>query len=268
MNVFWWHLLLSFVAGGVWLMAVSVIAERFGSKWGGIIGGLPSTVLIALFFIGINQGTHFAAAAAVVTPPAFIVNCFFLLIWATLIHRGYFKSLAIAGTFWLIATGLVVIIDSRSVLVNLIIWLVGLICLAPIVQKVLPVKDHGLLKIRFGFNQLLIRTIFAGSIIALAVLISKYSGSLIGGIFSAFPAVFISSFTILYIAEGPDFVQSFSRPLIISSGINTVLYTTAVYYAYPRTGIYAGTLVAFLITLFSAFCVVPIILSRINKQQS
>jgi hypothetical protein len=49
---FWLKLILSFIVGSLWVTLTTLSAERFGSKVGGLIGVLPSTVVIALLFIG------------------------------------------------------------------------------------------------------------------------------------------------------------------------------------------------------------------------
>ncbi len=38
----------SFVVAGVWIGGFTLLAERLGSKKGGLLGNLPSTILIAL----------------------------------------------------------------------------------------------------------------------------------------------------------------------------------------------------------------------------
>ena len=48
---FWLKLILGFIVGSLWVTLTTVSAERFGSKVGGLIGGLPSTVVIALLDI-------------------------------------------------------------------------------------------------------------------------------------------------------------------------------------------------------------------------
>ena len=58
---FWIKFGLSFLVGGVWVTLSSVAAERFGSKAGGLIGGLPSTIVVTLLFIGLTQSAERAA---------------------------------------------------------------------------------------------------------------------------------------------------------------------------------------------------------------
>ena len=40
--------LISFVVAGIWIAGATLLAERFGSKIGGLITNLPSNILISL----------------------------------------------------------------------------------------------------------------------------------------------------------------------------------------------------------------------------
>ncbi|MBN1224817.1 MAG: DUF3147 family protein, partial [Candidatus Aminicenantes bacterium] len=51
-KIFLIKLVLSFFVGGAWVAAATLIADKYGTKIGGIIIGLPSTLLVSLFFIG------------------------------------------------------------------------------------------------------------------------------------------------------------------------------------------------------------------------
>lgn len=237
-------------------MSVSIIAEKFGSRIGGIIGGLPSTVLIAIFFIALNQGVDFAAKATVVTPAAFIINSYFLLLLSVNASRGYSTALVISGSFWVVAMGLLVWLHLDSWAVSLGIWMIGLIILSLVIRQRISLHNEKLPPVQFTHAQLFGRSLFAGLVIAAAVMISKFGGVTLGGIFAAFPAIYLSTFTILYFARGAQFTRATAAPLMISGGINTVIYSAAVHYLYPRFGIYWGTLLSFLISLVSAYFIV------------
>lgn len=113
----------------------------------------------------------------------------------------------------------------------------------------------------------MLRSLFAGAVIAAAVVVSKYSGPIVGGIFTAFPAVYVSTFTILYFARGINFSQAFVKPLIISGSINTTVYGVAAYFLYPKYGLYTGTLIAFLISLFCSFYIVRNLLNALLTRE-
>ena len=48
-----YQVLLSFFLGGGFVVGSLWVAERFGSKFGGVVAGLPTTAAIAILFIGI-----------------------------------------------------------------------------------------------------------------------------------------------------------------------------------------------------------------------
>ena len=49
------HLILAFVVGGTWVSSATLIAERYGSALGGLVGGLPAISIVSFLFIGLNQ---------------------------------------------------------------------------------------------------------------------------------------------------------------------------------------------------------------------
>jgi hypothetical protein len=93
---FWFKFGLSFFVGSLWVTLTTMSAERFGNKVGGLIGSLPSTVVIALLFIGYTQSPQVAAQATTVMPLAQGLNGLFLLTFMILIRRGLWSALGIA----------------------------------------------------------------------------------------------------------------------------------------------------------------------------
>ena len=50
-DIFFLKFALSIIIGGAWIALATVLAEKFGTKLGGVIAGLPSMTAAALFFI-------------------------------------------------------------------------------------------------------------------------------------------------------------------------------------------------------------------------
>src|SRR5512143_2868426 len=98
---FWLKLILSFFVGSLWVTLTTISAERFGSKVGGLIGGLPSTVVIALLFIGLTQSPGEAAQTTTVMPLAQGLNGLFVLTFMIFIPRGLWAGLSSAMFVWL-----------------------------------------------------------------------------------------------------------------------------------------------------------------------
>src|SRR5947199_8112683 len=57
------HLILAFTVGGAWVSSATLIAERYGSALGGLVGGLPAISIVSFLFIGLNQGATTASQA-------------------------------------------------------------------------------------------------------------------------------------------------------------------------------------------------------------
>ena len=76
------HLILAFVVGSVWVVVITIIAEKKGSLVGGILGGLPSTSAFSFLFIGINQSAVAAVQATTVFPLVFSITSAYLFFYA------------------------------------------------------------------------------------------------------------------------------------------------------------------------------------------
>ena len=86
-----------------------------------------------------------------------------------------------------------------------------------------------------------------------AVLFAKLGGPVFGGIFAAFPAMFISILTVTYKTYGIDFSRAMTKPLMITGMFTIVIYAISVKYLYIITGLYIGTLLSILISSISAY---------------
>ncbi len=72
------HLVLAFTVGGAWVSFATLIAERYGSALGGLVGGLPAISIVSFLFIGLNQGPATASQATAVFPLALSFTMSFL----------------------------------------------------------------------------------------------------------------------------------------------------------------------------------------------
>src|SRR5262245_35915589 len=103
-DVFLFKLLLSFVVGGCYIAAMLWVSERFGSKIGGILIGLPLNSLISLIFIAWTQGAQAATAAVPVIPATIAANSILLVMF---IHQYQYGRLIAYGSGllgWLLLT--------------------------------------------------------------------------------------------------------------------------------------------------------------------
>ncbi len=243
---FWLKLGLSFLVGSLWVTLTTFSAERFGSKVGGLIGGLPSTVVIALLFIGITQSPQVAAQTTTVMPLAQGLNGLFVLTFVLLVRRGIWAGLLGALAVWIIQSTVLYLLEIRSWWVSVVGWLVLLGFCYWMLERWMLVPSKEKVKIPHPLTQLIWKALFGGAVIAWAVLMGKLGGALLGGIFSSFPAMFLSTLVITAQSAGPEFSRSVGKSLLISGLINVPVYEMLVRWLYPTTGLWYGTLLALL----------------------
>ncbi len=247
------ELFLSFVVGGLVVTCCTLAAERFGTVVGGTIGGFPSTIAVALLFIGLAISPQAAAEATTVIPLIAGCNGMFLVAFAILDRRGLTTGLGGALGVWLALSVGAIMLEVHNVMVSLASF-VALFSFSYYVLhhhlNLAPAAGRGS---RTGPASLAARALLSGSVIALAVWLSQVSGPLLGGVLAVFPAVFLSTLFIAHRAQGAAFARSLTRPLMVSGLVNVVVYALCVRYSYPALGVLRGTSLALVVSLVSAY---------------
>ena len=253
-DLFLVKLVLAFIVGSIWITATTIVAERFGSKIGGLIGGLPSTSALALFFIGFSQSAHAASLSAIIVPIMMGINGVFLLTYAVLAKkRGFSLSFLTALLVWFSLATVIILLNVHNILIAIALYLPLAIFVYYVLEVRLKLKSLVRIKIKYTEMGILIRALFAGAVIAFAVLMGRYGGPVFGGVFSGFPAVFISTLVITNRTGGIEFSRSITKPLAVSGLITSVAYSIAVSQLYPVIGIWYGSVVAYLICVPFAY---------------
>lgn len=251
----------SFFVGAIWITSITVIAERFGSKIGGFIGGLPSTIVIALLFIGISQSKEAASQAAIMIPLVMGINGVFILIYLKQVHKGLVRALATGLLFWFVANGVIVIMEFDDFLSSILGWLILLGSSYYITEHYMVIPSKGGIRVPYTIPQILTRGLISGFIISLAVLVSRLSGPIIGGILSTFPVIFMSTLFITHRTGGPEFSRAVAKILMLSSMINVGLYAITSHYAYQYFTLAQGTFLTITVSAFAAFGTLKLIRS-------
>jgi uncharacterized membrane protein (GlpM family) len=241
---FWLKLSLSFIVGSLWVTLTTLSAERFGSRIGGLIGGLPSTVVIALLFIGLTQSPQVAAEATTVMPLAQGLNGLFVLTFMLLIPYNLWAALIGALLIWFIQSSLLFLANINTFWISIICWLILLAFCILALEKWMKVSALSKINLTYQSSQLVWRALFGGTVIALAVLMGKIGGPSLGGIFSSFPAMFLTTLVITYKSGGANFSRAVGESILISGLINVPIYEILVRFLYPASGLAAGTAIA------------------------
>ncbi len=263
-NAFLIQLFFSFIVGSFWITLTTIIAEKYGSKIGGWIGGLPTTSFVALLFIGITQSPQAAVSTTTIMPIVIAFAGIFMVLFSLLIDKGFFIAFSLALLSWFVLTGILLFLRIDSFNFSLLVSVLIILFSYYILEKRQKVISAPKQKISYSFIQILSRALFAGAAISFAVLIARFGGPTLGGIFSAFPAFFISTVFIIYFSYGITFTKALIKSLSLSGVINVIVYTVAVRYLYPVQGLLWGTVFAYLITIISVYLTYQLLSKRIS----
>lgn len=212
---------IAFVVGGLAVATFTTIAERRGSRLGGLLLSFPVKVVVSLLLIGLNEGAAFAAEAAGAVPLGIGVNVVFLAATALLARRAS-PEMALAGGIacWLVAGVLAVTLAPQTAAFGILAWLAIAVLSLVLLDRLPGVRgdrrskrDPG----KFGVPALLVRAAAAGSVVAASVLLARVGGPLIGGLASVFPSGWLTTMLLLVRRHGPEFTAATVRVMVAGS---------------------------------------------------
>ena len=242
-----YHTIIPFILSAVVVILVTVIAEKYGTKTGGVIGTLPSTIIIAFLFIALDKGVQFASDSVAVVPAEMGINLCFLLFFVLLSKKKILVALAGSLLGWIALTLVVYYSNLTSILVSLAAFLLCFFFTFLFLDKKKKIHSQDTIKVHYTPLKLLGRSLIAGIVIAIAVTFSNV-GTVLSGIFSVFPAIFLSTMLISLREHGSQFTNAMAKGMIYGSP-SVVSYAIGIYFLYPLVGILTGTVSAFLISL-------------------
>ncbi len=117
------QMILSFVVGSLWVLLTTLLADRFGSKLGGFIGGLPSTAAVSFFFIGLTQSPQIAAQATTVFPLSYAFTGLFLVLYALFWRRGFICAFGISISAWFFLSACVVLFKFNDFIISVCLYI-------------------------------------------------------------------------------------------------------------------------------------------------
>jgi len=209
-------LIFSFIIGGLIIALLSILAEKY-PKIGGLIISIPSTLLLGLIFIGWSQNKYVAIESASIVPSATGVLLIFsiIYIYGTKLGGSRKQSLLLSNSLslivWFILAFLVVHFKIRKIS-GIIFYLVCFILSLYLLRlKFKESLNHISKRLKFSYNSLILRSIFAGGVIVISVILAKILNPLWGGVFSVFPAAYLSSFNIIQLNRGKKFLFNVGR---------------------------------------------------------
>lgn len=243
--MFTFQLIISFLAGGLFIALQTLIGERVSMRWRGIILTIPSTMAIGLFFIGLTKTPADAAQAALFIPASEGASYAFVTIFALLSGLKLFFNYGLSLFFWTIFAFLIIIFPPSTFLNSLLIFAFPVVTIGYLIVRKLP-QESTLKKFPMNVNHIFFRSLLGGFVIATSVFLSKFLGNGWGGIFAAFPAVFSSTLIIYFHLQGRKVIPSVVKSMFFPGALSFPVYAIVAMWAFPIYGIWIGTLLAYL----------------------
>jgi hypothetical protein len=243
-------LALSFVLGGLWITLGVALAERRGSATGGLVLGFPSTVLLAVVFIGWTQSSRAAVQATSVIPAVHGINALYVLVTVSLIGRRPWAAWAAGLAAWGACAALVVATRFDDFTSGVLVYAVLLTFSYWRIGRTLPKDVETARGPAAGPMVIAGRGLFGGAVIVLAVLVAKTGGPLLGGVFAIFPAVFTGALAATARSHGPVFSAAVMRATLLG-GVSCIVFAVAVRVSFIALGLVLGTILSTLSALAS-----------------
>jgi hypothetical protein len=264
MNTLYIQVAVSFIAGGLLITLLTLLAERTSSKVSGIVLSFPSTIALGYFFLGWTLSSEKVAMIAPTTMVAIgtIVPFAGVYVRTAKAISAYTNnkisqialSLIASTTVWL---AIVTVIGKVS---SPLIGLAGYLALAFIGTKLIPKSTSSPVVIKkYTVGQKTGRAIFIGCIIALVVLLGKTAGATWGGVFSVFPAALTSALVVIHWHYDTEKLSAMVQKVAIGS-LSLLAYAITATLIFSKAGFVYGTLVSYIVSLG-----VTLILIRVAK---
>ncbi len=209
--------ILSFLIGGGYVLAVVLISERVGSRIGATIAGLPSTILIGIIFIILTSGSEAGRTALAIVPLMFSATLLYALVFIIITAKINGRKRLIAGvgvatTIWLIYSLIIRQLASLPFWVIVMLGVASLIAFSVGLSKFRSVNTN---RVKLPKSTHTLRFLTGGAIIAASVLAARYFSPTWGGIIASFPAMLGVILYFLDKTQGNLFLRGFIRSLPI-----------------------------------------------------
>lgn len=252
------HLFLSFVIAGVWIGTATLVSERCGSKVGGLIGNLPSNIVVSFIFITLTQNISFTVRASQAVPIGMLIDTVFILIFVLGLRWGLRAAIPLSLLGWVLMAFAANSAGMPRWWAGATLYIAGALGIFFFMDKILKIKIISGIRMRYSPMQLGGRMVFAGCVVAGSVLVAKLAGPFWAGLFSTFPAVLLSTLVILTYAQGREFAQGTAKILALSS-TNILAFAFMAALAFPRLGLCLGTIAAYGASIVWVVCLRPAI---------
>ena len=237
---------------GVWVTAIALATERWGGKLGGFLVGIPSTSALSFFFTGLYVSPIAASNATNAFPVFISLTGLMLLIFGFTVRKGFAFGVITSTLVWFLICLVFIYVELDNFELSFVASMAILVILYAGFRWWLRPKALTQARPRHTVPILVLRFIFGGSAVTLAVLMGQLGIPILSGMFAAFPALTISSLVAIKMSKedvGFERAGGMIMSMMISIMIMCIPYSVAVHYLYPTLGVIYGTGMAFAVAL-------------------
>ncbi len=211
---------------GLVALAATLAVERFGGRWGGVLATVPSTFVPASIGLWSGSGPEGFDRAMAITPVAMWANALFLYSWRVLPPRldaaarlGKLVGLSLA--VWGAAAGTAVFgVGALLTAGAEPAWVHrGMSTLLVTTGLLATWRPVAAPSARYAVSPLILlaRVVLPALAIGLALLAAQWSGPLLGGALSVFPAIFLTTMVALHANQGEDIQLGAVGPMMLGT---------------------------------------------------
>ncbi len=238
------------------VIMVTVIGERWGTRIGGLVGTIPSLLLIALIFIGLSSGPERAASSASIVIVEMGANITFLSVYLLTLHKGMGRAIILSMFAWAVISYMILISGGFGTAGNSLLYFVMLVVNLALLRHI-GISSRPM-KLKYSAKELSFRGFLGGTAIGTAVFLSKVGGPVIGGIF----AIFLSTMIIYSLKHDIDIPRAMGKSMTLGS-LNVFSYALTASLTFPVWGIWLGT-----VSSLSASIITSLLLLRFTRRNS
>lgn len=227
------------------VIGLSLLAENVSPKVAGILSGYPTGSAITLFFFGLEASPDYAATSAVYNTIGLTAALSFVYVYY--IASKYFTRFTIALSSLSAILGYFAVVGLLHLIdINIFIAITLPIAFAFLYLYLFKdIKNITIgTKAKLNVKTLLARAFFAALIILGITSVPNFVGPSWAGLFSAFPTTLFPLMLIIHYTYSKEHVHTVIKNVPVGM-FSLIIYSLTVSIAYPRFGIYLGTLISF-----------------------
>lgn len=243
--IFSLQLLISFLLGGLFIALQSLIAERVHGFWRNVVLGIPSTMALGLFFIGLTKTPQDVVQASLMVPAGLAPDYIFVTVFALLARFNFYISLLGSFLIWAIFGYGLILYPPADYITSIVLYGAPIMTITYFIVRRLP-RIQDLKPFPMTGKNIFIRVLISGTVISLIVFLAKTFGNIWGGLFMVFPASYTATFSIYYHMQGKHSIATVAKTLFFPGIPGFIIYGWIAAETFPLYGIWLGTLFAYL----------------------